>query len=251
MLGFATVGLFLFYVAFRYNILFVSRSQVDTQGLIYPRALQQLMVGVYLGEVCMIGLFATALAWGPLVLTIIFLIFTILFHMSLNKALGPLLYTLPKTLEAEEESYRGLDIEANGTSPSITNEKQSNSVDKTAPAISSAPHAKPSILAKFLKPHIYTDYATLRRLVPEGAVDYHNYYSETVERDAYYPPSVKAETPIIWIPRDIAGVSKQEVAHTQKVIAITDEGAELDEKNKLVWDHEGARPPVWEEKIYY
>ena len=38
----------LFYLAYRYNILFVSETSVDTQGLIYPRALKQLFTGVYL-----------------------------------------------------------------------------------------------------------------------------------------------------------------------------------------------------------
>lgn len=60
-----------------------------------------------------------------------------------------------------------------------------------------------------------------------------------------------SETPILWIPEDIAGVSKQEVAETSRVIPITDEGSRLDEKNKLVWDTEGARPPIWSEKVYY
>jgi hypothetical protein len=46
-------------------------------------------------------------------------------------------------------------------------------------------------------------------------------------------------------------VSKQEIAHTSRVIPITDEGCELTEEGKLNWDSEGSRPPVWEEKIYY
>lgn len=42
------------------------------------------------------------------------------------------------------------------------------------------------------------------------------------------------------------------MSHTSKVISITDEGCTLDaETNKLVWDAEGARPPLWQEKIMY
>lgn len=56
---------------------------------------------------------------------------------------------------------------------------------------------------------------------------------------------------MLWIPRDLAGVSAQEVAHTGKILPITDEGCELDEKNKLQWDQDSARPPLWEEKVIY
>lgn len=76
-------------------------------------------------------------------------------------------------------------------------------------------------------------------------------YDETAARNAYYPPSVVAEAPLLWVPRDDAGISRQEVAHTSKVIPITDEGCTLDGKNKLVWDVEGARPPLWQPKIFY
>lgn len=73
--GFAAIGIYLFYFAYRYNLLFVSNATIDTQGAVYPRALQQLFVGLYLAEVCLIGLFAIATgasigALGPLILMV-------------------------------------------------------------------------------------------------------------------------------------------------------------------------------------
>ncbi|KAH9220157.1 hypothetical protein DL95DRAFT_442907 [Leptodontidium sp. 2 PMI_412] len=245
VLGFATIGMSLFYLAFRYNILFVTDSQIDTKGLIYPRALQQLLTGVYLSEICLIGLFAIATTIGPLILMIVFLVFTVLVHFSMNAALDPLLYSLPKSLEAEEESIRG-SLEA-ASNDSVVKEKN-GSGETTATA---APNKKPKFITKFLKPHIYSDYATLRQLVPHGLLDADNMYEENTARDAYFPPSVTSPTPLLWIPKDDVGISKQEVSHTSKVIPITDEGCTLDEKNKLVWDSEGARPPLWTPKVYY
>jgi len=246
VLGFATIGMSFFYFAYRYNILFVTDSQIDTKGLIYPRALQQLLTGVYLAEVCLIGLFSIAGAIGPLILMIVFLIFTALYHIQLNAALDPLLYNLPKTLEVEEESIREderlLEAGNNGTEY-----KEKNGTSTVTPTSAK----KPSILTKFFKPHIYSDYTSLRTLVPHNLLDANNLYEETVERNAYYPPSVVSETPLLWIPRDEGGISRQEVAHTSKFIPITDEGCTIDEKNKLVWDTEGARPPLWSPKIYY
>lgn len=259
-LGFSTIGMSLFYFAWRYNVLFVTDTGIDTRGLIYPRAIKQLFTGIYLSELCLIGLFGASVATGPLILMIIFTIFTVLFHLSLNNALDPLLYNLPQTLMAEEETRR-TDIEA-----SVSNEKKdvidgSTSVSKhpipnfcctffqLTTLKASTLQKKGNLFTTFLKPWVFADYETLRQLVPQHEFDFG--VSQEQEADAYFPPSIIAQPPLLWIPRDIAGVSAQEIAHTSKVIPITDEGCELNEKNKLVWDQDGARPPVWEERVIY
>lgn len=266
MLGWATVAMFLFYFAWRYNIFFVTDTQIDTRGLIYPRAIKQLFTGIYLAEVCMIGLFGASVAPGPLVLMVIFLVFTVLFHLSLNSALDPLLYNLPLTLLAEEESARLLDPEKGSAAAAIDGPSHSNgaqhhdldgdgTIHPTEAAVSHARQAHKTtgqsgnVLTRFLKPWIYADYAVLRALVPRGI--HLDPYADDVAANAYHPPSVTSGTPLLWIPADAAGVSKQEVAHTGRVLPITDEGCELDEGGKLVWDREGSRPPVWEEKVYF
>ena len=254
MLGWATVAMGLFYLAWRYNIFFVTDTQIDTRGMIYPRAIKQLFTGLYLAEICMIGLFGASVAPGPLILMVIFLVFTVLFHISLNSALDPLVYNLPMTLLAEEET-RLLDHEhhdgpAAKNGASAGPEKVVSNGESVAQAeVASQMPRKGNMLTRFLKPWLYADYDTLRALVPrEGILEQ---YTEQVSKNAYYPPSVTSSTPLLWIPSDAAGVSKQEIAHTSRVIPITDEGCEIDDKGKLVWDTETSRPPVWEEKIYY
>lgn len=116
-LGFSTIGMSLFYFAWRYNVLFVTDTGIDTRGLIYPRAIKQMFTGIYLSELCLIGLLGASVAVGPLILMIVFTVFTVLFHLSLNNALNPLLYNLPQSLMAEEES-RLANLEA-----SYSNEK--------------------------------------------------------------------------------------------------------------------------------
>jgi hypothetical protein len=248
VLAFATIGLSFFYLAYRYNIMFVTDSQIDTKGLIYPRALQQLLTGIYIGEIVLIGLFGVAVAIGPLVMMVVFTIFTVLFHISLNSAFDPLLYNLPKSIETEEEAlfqatgvHSGMDAQHNGKSGEI-NEKA---------AAAPIQEKKPSFVAKFFKPHVFSDYATLRKLVPQGLLDPDNLYDEPTEANAYFPPSVISETPLLWIPKDEGGISRQEVYHTSRIIPITDDGCTLDEKNKMVWDQESTRPPLWTEKVYY
>ncbi|KAF4973650.1 hypothetical protein FSARC_128 [Fusarium sarcochroum] len=257
MLFWSTLGMGLFYLAYRYNILFVTETKIDTRGLIYPRALKQLFVGVYLAEICLVGMFIISKAPGPAVLMAAFLVFTILFHIALAKALNPLLYSLPRSLEVEEEriqsSQQGSELE---DGHAHNGEGASNGVGKVAgklvPGGSGSVQKKGNFFVKWLKPWIYADYETMRQLVPhERHVGLDGQYSEEVERDAYFPPSVTSQTPVLWIPEDPAGVSKQEVFNTSKVIPISDEGCTLNDKNHIEWDTEGARPPIWSEKIYY
>ncbi|KAH0174927.1 DUF221-domain-containing protein, partial [Aureobasidium melanogenum] len=245
VLIFAAIGLYLFYLAYRYNLLYVSNANIDTKGRVYPRALQQVFVGLYIAEFCLIGLFAIATgssvgALGPLILMIIFLVFTALYHLSLNAALEPLINYLPKSLEAEER--RLLDEDANAE------KGEKGMVADTNVELGPPPHAKPTFWKKFLRPDIYTDYATMRRLVPKMVSI--RYESEE-EQHAYFNPAVTAQPQLLWIPRDPMGISRQEVRDTSKVIPITDEGATLDEKNKIVWDAEDGRPPIWERPVYY
>ena len=51
-------------LVWRYNLIFVFDSDMDSKGLFYPHALLHLMVGLYLAEICLIGLFAIHLAFG-------------------------------------------------------------------------------------------------------------------------------------------------------------------------------------------
>lgn len=255
MLFWSSIGLFLFYLAYRYNILFVTDTVINTNGLIYPRALKQLMSGVYLSEICLVGLFICFKSPGPAVLMVLFLVFTVLCHLTLQSALDPLLYGLPRTVAIEEEL---LQAQTNGTqleSQETSNQDGSIEEDRKTPVLKSSEggiQKKGNLFAKFLKPWAFADYHTLRNYVPQ--LEQVTLPQELLEADAdkvYYPPSVISQTPILWIPADPLGVSKQEIALTSKVIPISDEGASLDEKNKVYWDTEGARPPIWTEKIDY
>ncbi|CRK31912.1 hypothetical protein BN1708_016040 [Verticillium longisporum] len=117
VLGFASVGMYVIYLVSKYNLLFVEDSSIDTRGLCYPRALKHLLFGLYLSEICLVGLFVLRSAFYPMIFMIIFLIFTALFHYSLSEALAPLLANLPRTLALEiEELSRTDDFPSPGLS---------------------------------------------------------------------------------------------------------------------------------------
>ncbi|KAJ5599776.1 hypothetical protein N7450_000843 [Penicillium hetheringtonii] len=272
VLGFATIGLYLFYFAYRYNLLYVSNADIDTQGRAYTRALQHLTVGCYLMIVCLIGLFAMAsgdnqIAVGPLALMIILLVFTILYHMSMNSAMEPLLNYLPKNLEHEEElllaedrTKNSYESHTNGVSHGFSVDNGVSNIDSGVGAVDSAEAEKglgqssssstkkqPNFLTKFFRPDKYADYATLRRYAPSA--DDIPPYPEEAERNAYFNPAINAKAPLLWIPRDPLGISRQEVAHSSRVIPITDEDAFVNENAKITWDEDKGQPPVYEEKI--
>ncbi|KAI1624765.1 hypothetical protein EDD37DRAFT_627913 [Exophiala viscosa] len=256
MMGFATLGLGLFYFAYRYNLLFVDSSVIDTKGLVYSKALQHTLAGCYLAVVCLIGLLAIRAAAGPLVLMVIFLIVMILYHISLTSAVEPLLHFLPRSLESEEAAL--LQSESPGASSSKAHGKdnlfEKNGVEEltnTKRAMQPGGNKHVSMFKKFLRPDVYASYAVLRKLVPQDYAEIR--YSPEVERDAYQDPAVNAIAPLLWVPHDEMRVSRQECLHTNKVTPMTDEGASFNEKGKIVWDEEesGGRPPIFEEKIYY
>jgi len=261
VLGFGAVGLYLIYLAYRYNLLFVFSATIDTKGLVYPRALQQTTTGIYLATICLIGLFAVAKAFGPLILMIIYLILVTLFHISLNAAIDPLLESLPQSLQTEEEALLTLEKGQEYTDPQDSRHPDSKttifSEDERFPRIASSPNAAhrsappPNFLTRFLFPHKHSDYHTLRHRIPRiSRVE--STQSPEKERDAYHHPAISSPTPILWIPRDGLGVSTQEVAHCREMgILISDEMAGFDEKGRMVWDVNGegaGNVPVRREK---
>lgn len=267
LLFWSSLGIGIFYQAYRYNILFVSDTQVDTRGLIYPRALKQLFSGVYLAEICLIGMFIVSKAPGQAALIVILLVFTLLYHITLGRALNPLLYNLPTTLQAEEELHQrrmnpSADIGDDETVRSFDRTRTDSKMSAGGRA-QSFPDKKEirfnkegNFLIQWLKPWVYADYWTLRKLVPHEEnfrIPHQNVTEEEEEEELspYWPPCVTSPTPLLWVPKDAGGVSDLEVAETSKVIGITNEGCTLDDESRIQWDREEARPPIWEEKAYY
>ena len=91
-LCFATVAFFMFYLAYRHNLLFVADIAAETNGMIYYRALRHTMVGIYLGELYLVGLFTVISVHGqrvsgPLILTCFLLAGTLIFQITSQHSL--------------------------------------------------------------------------------------------------------------------------------------------------------------------
>ena len=101
----------LFWIVYRYNTLYVTKFRHDTGGLLFPTAINHLFTGLYVMELCLIGLFflvqeadANGHAYGTpckvqAIIMIVILILTIGFQWLLNRTFDPLFQYLPITLE--------------------------------------------------------------------------------------------------------------------------------------------------------
>ncbi|KAK4169576.1 hypothetical protein QBC43DRAFT_64142 [Cladorrhinum sp. PSN259] len=341
ILLFAGLGMYFIMWVYRYCIIYIFDSRYDTKGLFYPRALMQLLFGLYLAELCLIGLFALQKGIGPLMLMLIFFIFTGLVHISLSRALSPLLYNLPRTLalekdtgeqiaaeETPEEStavqpalqstggsaadYYNTDVQmgpSDNTETPITGGLAANYYDMdedfsrdeanvtphhdldtdrklrgiegrsslkyaigewTKAAIKGRfnkhqdsgltrilrqikiiitpdPNRNANVIMKFFHPEVYQDYRTLKpRVNPEPA---ETKLPDDYVRRAYWPPEMWRPAPKLWIPKDEARVSRQEVAHTKDSIFISDQGCWLNSRARIECDFEAS--PLHEPRILY
>jgi hypothetical protein len=269
ILFFCALSLLLLYFAHRYNILFVYDTGVDMKGSAYPAALQHLFVGLYVAELVLVCIFAASLgtgtASGPFAIMIILLVFTVIFHATLLHTLWPLIKYLPKTLEADaSESETKPTDDGDGAGPATTDKDiVSQTVDQTTEPekvpseavevaeVEANNHAGPTAgrLARFFKPHVYEDYATMRRMLDsKDMVSVSDNIDESIVRDAYLPPAVWAELPHLIIPHDEMGISTQECRATGEILPCSDDAAWLDEKNKIVVDNDKMREILFAEK---
>lgn len=108
ILVFNIITFSLFWFVYRYNTLYVTKFRFDTGGLLFPRAINQLFTGLYVMEICLIGLFflvqdenGKGAGKGQGICMIVVTVLTIGYQMLLGDAFGPLIRYLPITLEDE------------------------------------------------------------------------------------------------------------------------------------------------------
>jgi calcium permeable stress-gated cation channel len=275
VLGFATVGFTLIYLGFRYNCLFTFATQVPTRGRCYARALQQLVTGLYLAEVCLIGLYALGISQsrvsiGPLVCMIAFLVVTIVWQLLLSRYMSRVERTFPDEQIAGQamgdvdsaelgEAHRdehigsnknGASIDADGFdgllyTPGHKQMPQETRPDNTGIICCIKQFFRPKRAAEKhawdVAPHLGTP---VRR------------YTNREHLNAYRHPAATSETPIVWIARDEYGISKKEIYDSKQCIGegfeMTDEGSWVNDKGKVEWNQNDLKQvPVWEDEPIY
>jgi calcium permeable stress-gated cation channel len=102
----------LFWVVIKNNVLYCVRTGVvDGAGLFFPSAINQLFIGLYLMQICLVGLFflvrdtrdKIACDVQGVIMAVV-LVFTFLYHIWLFNHLGPLFKYAPVRLEVESQA---------------------------------------------------------------------------------------------------------------------------------------------------
>ena len=277
VLGFALVGFTLFYATYRYLLLYSNNAKLEMKGLCHGRALQQMLTGVYVSELCLIGLFGARNAKGPSILMTIFFILTILHHVTVNKYLTPLEQYIPlDVLQAAEEGSGGSDEARDDNEPNIEESDDANAEEPLLSASQSRDAHHTSRLhrstitasvpiyildplknfleskkilpsASSLIPHLQPSTETKLNIRDSTLTTVPNYTESQIE-NAYQNPVLTSKVPIVWLAKDPMGVSEEFKTRNKEraELETTDEGAELGENGKLVWDESDlSKAPIF------
>ena len=248
VLGFATVGLYIFYLAFRYNMLYVYQVKLDSKGDCYARALQHVMTGVYMSELCLIGLFTARGAPGPSIMLSILLLLTIIYHTILDRLLSPLELYLPTDPSdtAEEEPLLAAEEGAR--------EEPSDPYHGHIHLIA-LPHWVITPAMERMQPHIDRFRAEIAASLhdPTAREDDPHTYSDEQIRDAYLNPALTSKLPKLWVARDELEVSRKELEADKEVgIEGSDEGAWFDVKGEVEFERvDFGKVPIFKEAVRY
>lgn len=264
VLGFATVGMGLIYLAYRYNMLYVYNTQIDTKGAFYAKALQQLMVGVYLAEFCILGLLgigigSTLSAIGPTVIMAVLVVVTIAFHVLVKMKLTPEVNHLPlEDTSTSDHANRSSRHSEQGLVPDAPSngEKLQFTHDRTGPITTNldAPGKEP-LYKKIFTPRQPTVGQISASLAPHFR---HPVPTLTKEEatEAYVHPALNPQNPVIWLAQDHAGIGRKECEGLTRSVGeygveVTDRGAVMNEKGKVEWVERVTEAPLWERKVVY
>ncbi|KAI0631057.1 DUF221-domain-containing protein [Trametes polyzona] len=270
--GLSAVTFFLFYQMYKYLFIWQLDGQKtgETGGLFFPRAIQQLFVGMYLQQVCLAALFflaqdangnASAIPEGALMIVLI--AFTAFFHIIINNSYGPLTHFLPLTLADmtygstdpnvaaaaqeldDQASYK--DVKTSSTEKRASSTRKRVSPVGTVDSETSDTGADGKAKGASTVEDVEQERAASAKPGAPGLEQEDDRQSsiQGVDEDAgpkdfYHPASVEPQ-PIIWLPRDPLGLGEaEERAIRAAGIKVSTRDAVMDDKGHV--DIHGAPP---------
>lgn len=206
----------LFLAVQKYNMINVSRFDFDTGGLIYPKAINQLFVGLYAMELYLKVLFFLVrdssnqfACIGQAIIMILTTAFTAAYQINLNRAYKPFFSNLPVMLDKVTTQTHARSKYQGGNKGSWLRTLNGR-------------------FARFLD--------VAGRFTEEEMSASEDFQIIEVV-DEIQDEALTARQPVIWIPRDQFGVSGDEIRQTQESygsILINDENAWLNEKGAVI-----------------
>jgi calcium permeable stress-gated cation channel len=273
ILIFAALAFLVLYFAYLYNFLYVYNQSIDTGGMVFPRAIWQSFTGIYLLEICLTGLFGIATAYPELALFAITIpitaIYQILLQWKIENKLEYLDVTEADDLETgeyhhtdketpTEEKHQPVLDSGRGTPDNAVNGHDTSNARKSGAGKGTGIQgtgAQGGTGVQGTGAGAATGGggqagSATNQAIDAGAQALAVQDSKGPARgqsgmNDYLHPAVTAPVPVVWIPEDPLGISKEEIRDTEAAgdIKITDGGASLDEKNKMSWNED---PPDYE-----
>jgi len=198
----------------------VSAFPYDTGGQLYPTALKQLFTGVYMMELCLIGLFLSIrndrgvlTGIGQAVIMMIATTLTVIYQLFLGNIFSSILKYLPASTKDREDDGG-----------------ESNWNHSSAPALGHLRHLA------------HTCYGWMRpskkvpRDLQESIDELARNELDVTDRHGYKHEAADHRSPVIWIPKDDLGISEDEIAYARNCVSdirISNEFADLDIKGRL------------------
>ncbi|KAG7661895.1 uncharacterized protein J8A68_004590 [[Candida] subhashii] len=264
---FACAMFFLIYIAYCYNLTYVFVESPDVRGMHYPKALFQTFTGIYIGQICMLGIFIVGQGWGPIVLQAIGLLATVFCHLHLKEGFDHLLEEIPvdcmRALDgvSDTPSYSGyseyeekvlrprrkvqeprlqesVDEKKGGSvhSEDLESNEESYHVGTThVPLLADRDFKKlesKNPIIRFLRPDIFLNFRHTKRVLP---VSYNMEPEEEDNKHAYDPPAISAKCPSVWIPKDKMGLSDIEIERLKGIVDISNENTAFDETGNFTF----------------
>ena len=255
--GFAAVTMFLLYLAYRYQFLFVfdCKPQYETAGLFFPKAIDWTFGGLYLGTliVALMYFFNTGsnknyIAFG--VLTIVLVAIIVAYHLFLKFVYGPkirapqldvtndgekmdpnamAMQPLPPKQPLQPEPYQQQPYQQQPLQPSQPYQQQTLLPEKDAYYANGQGSAMPpaqmggqSHVVQMEDPH-------------QAAMRSRAEHDEKL--NSFHHPARTSKQLVLWYPNDRWGIGRSEAAQDyQAGYEATTEHASLNEKGKVVED---------------
>lgn len=269
ILLFATTAFFLLYIAYAYNLTYVFKEGSDNRGSNYPTALFQTFTGLYLGQICLLGLFAVGKGWGPIAMQLIGLGFTVFAHIHLSEAFSHLIEMVPidcmmpldgvsetpsynGALEYDDKVLRKRHLHKHSDddikSDPFKEEKSESDLEKADANVTCVPllaekdfkdSSSRNLLIRFLRPDIYLNFKESRKVLPTAY-----FIDEGEEEDnihAYDLPYVGDKMDVMWLPKDSLGFSDVEIENMPSFIPASNENGGFTSRNKPTYF---GKPPT-------
>lgn len=254
-------------IAYCYNLLFVTVSKSESQGIYYPQALLQTFLGIYIGQISLLGIFIFGKAWGPIILQIVGICFVICTHIHLYETYKSLLHSIPisclnnshdfslnslssknivqdhekkidTTFDASDsekkKSFFGLKNHKKRLNDNFpNNEKLSNLSSAFLQCLEKKKKTFSDFfnpIYSFFRPDLHLNIEYTNSLLP------YSYNIETVEKtskNAYGSPLIFTKCPGVWIPKDEFGFSAEEISSLKHLVNISDQNAQITNNGRV------------------